>query len=239
MPVLPTPESNNVVLRMIYPQEGQIVGSTAWVQFRIDGYSLGADSQFERANEVSRSNLGQTVHVIIDNNPYFPINEPALDPFNDGGYYYDISYKFEIPYPLSEGMHTLRMFPARSYGESLKGDNTFQAISFYVGKKTKNPQMNLSKPYITYNEPSNEISLVEGTPVLLDFYVSNAELSSDGYKVRLTIDNKVNRMLTSWQPYYIYGLKKGKHTIRLELIDQKDKKVEGLFNDVQRLITIH
>jgi hypothetical protein len=71
----------------------------------------------------------------------------------------------------------------------------------------------------------------------LDFLISNCELTPDGYKVRLTIDGNVHRTLTSWQPYYIYGLSKGKHTIRLELLN-KEEKVPGSFNDVTRTIYV-
>lgn len=234
-----TPESNTVVLKIVIPQEGQIVASPTWVQFRIDGFALGAASQFERASEIALTDMGQTIHVVVDNHPYFPINEPAIDPFDEGGYFYDTSYKFEIPYRLGAGMHTLRMFPARSFGESLKGENTFAAISFYVGSQKDNPEMDLSQPYVTYNEPSPLMPLTSSKPVLLDFYLTNAELSPDGYKVRLTIDGKVNRNLTSWQPYYIYGLQKGRHAIRLELLDSENKKVSGLFNDVKETITVN
>ena len=52
--------------------------------------------------------------------PYFPVNEPALDPFNEQGWYDETSYKFEIPTKLSAGEHVLRVFLARSFGESLK-----------------------------------------------------------------------------------------------------------------------
>lgn len=239
MSVAKTPESSTIVLRIAVPKEGQIVRNPAWVQFRIDGYALGAASQFERASEIVETEMGQTVHVVIDNHPYFSINEPALDPFDESGYYYDMSYKFEIPFHLHSGMHTIRMFPARSFGESLKGENTFAAINFYIGREGNNPDVDLSQPYLTYNEPSDLMSLRSDKPILLDFYISNAELSSDGYRVRLTIDGKVNQMLTSWQPYYIYGLKKGRHTIRLELLDSENKLVPGFFNDVKRTITVN
>jgi hypothetical protein len=239
VPVARTPESSTVVLKIAIPSPGQVVGVPTWIQFRIDGYALGAASQFDRASEIAETEMGQTVHVVIDNYPYFPINEPALDPFDEGGYYYDMSYKFEIPYRLSTGMHTIRMFPARSFGESLKGENTFAALKFYVGSEIDKSDMDLSKPYITYNEPSDQIPLSESQPVLLDFYVTNANLSPDGYKVRLTIDGLVNRMITSWQPYYIYGLKRGRHTIRLELLDSGNKIVPGVFNDVKQSITVN
>ncbi len=240
MPVARTPESNTIVLVIAVPQDGQHLSTPVWVQFRIDGFALGSGSQFERANEIAQTKMGQTVHVLIDDHPYFPVNEPALDPFNENGFYYDMSFKFELPYRLKEGGHIIRMFPARSFGESLKGDKTFQAIAFYVGGSNKpNINVDLSKPYITYNEPSNQMVLTQDKPVLLDFYVTNTELSPDGYKVLLTIDGKANRKITSWQPYYMYGLKRGRHTIRLELLDENDQLVPGSFNKVQETITIH
>lgn len=241
LPVIRTPEANTIVLVIAVPKEGTVLGSNpVWVQFRIDGYALGAgSSQFDRSSEVAVSDMGQTVRVVIDNEPYFPVNEPALDPFDEGGFYYNMSYKFEVPFRLKSGEHTIRMFPARSFGESIKGDRAFTAMNFYVGSEKENSAMDLSGPYITYNEPSDHMPLEEGRPILLDFYLCNAELSSDGYKVRLTIDGKVNRTITSWQPYYIYGLKKGKHTLRLELLDSHNDRVPGLFNDVQQSITVH
>lgn len=236
LPMQRTPESSTVVLRTVYPQDGAVLRAPVWVQFRIDGFALGAASQFERASEIAVSKMGQTVHVVVDDRPYFPVNEPAIDPFDESGNYYDTSYKFEIPYRLGNGMHTLRMFPARSFGESLKGDNTYTAIQFYIGEQKQNLNVDLSAPYLTYNEPSPLTPLKANKPVLLDFYLSNVELSPDGYRVRLTIDGKVNRMIAFWQPYYIYGLKAGRHTIRLELLDADNKVVPGLFNDVSQVI---
>jgi hypothetical protein len=241
MAVARTPESTTALLAVPIPRPGQVLSNNpVWIQFRVDGYALGAaSSQFDRSNEVAISDMGQTVHIVIDNMPYFAVNEPALDPFDEAGWYYSMSYKFELPQRLKEGMHTIRAFLCRSFGESLKGDNAFVAMNFYMGEETDNPNIDLSGPYITYNEPSNRVPLKEGKPVLLDFYVCNAELSSDGYKVRLTIDGQVNRVITSWQPFYIYGLKKGKHTVRLELLDLENKLVPGLFNDVQQSFTVH
>jgi hypothetical protein len=239
LPVPRTPESNTVTLAVALPKNGEVrMKNPVWVQFRLDGYPLGAGSPSTRSDEIAVSKMGQTLHVIVDNHPYFPVNQPSIDPFNEDGYYRDTSYKFEIPYHLSQGLHTLRVFPARSYGESLKNDNTFQVIYFYVGSQGGAPDTDLTKPYLTYNEPSDHMVLKQGKPVLLDFYITNCELSHDGYKVLLTIDGKIKRNLTSWQPYYIYGLDKGKHTIRLQLMDPNGKEVKGSFNDVERTIQI-
>ncbi|MBS0625235.1 MAG: hypothetical protein JSS32_04225 [Verrucomicrobia bacterium] len=239
-PVRPTPEPEAASIYIALPKNGaDVSGNPVWVQTRVEGYALGADSYFDRAYEIANSDMGQTLHVVIDDHPYFAVNEPAIDPFREQGNYYIISYKFEVPFRLDPGLHTIRVFPARSFGEALKGENTFAVSTFTLKDGDDRLKANLSAPYLTYNEPSNQMHLVEGKPVLLDFYLSNCELSSDGYKIRLTIDGKTKRMITSWQPYYIYGLAKGKHTIRLELVDATDKLVPGPFNNVQRSITIH
>jgi hypothetical protein len=239
MPVAPTVESSTVMLTIAVPKSREILSKNpVWVQFRIDGFSLGSDSsQFARAGQVSVSDMGQTVHVIVDNEPYFAINEPAINPFNENGYFYNTSYKFEIPLKLQNGLHTLRMFPARSFGESLKGENTFAFLKFYIGEAGNDKKIDFSKPFLTYNEPSEQTELFSNQPILLDFLIANCELSQDGYKVQLTIDGTIKRAISSWQPYYIYGLPKGKHTIRLELLN-REERVSGLFNDVERTITV-
>lgn len=241
LPVTRTPESDSIILTISVPKAGDIVEKDPmWMQFRIEGYALGADSsQFDRASELALTDMGQTVHVIIDDKPYFPINEPAINPFNEEGYYRDTNYRFRIPYSLNDGIHTIRVFPARSFGESLKGSGTFHAIVFQKGTSSKKFYgVDLSTPYLTYNEPSDNLPLQANLPILLDFLVANCELTSDGYKVRLSVDGNVVRMLNSLQPYYIYGLSKGQHTIRLELLDPQGTRVPGKSNDVQRTISV-
>lgn len=235
-----TPESNTTLIKIAQPEVGYVTkGNPVWIQVRVDGFSLGTDSPFERADEIASSKMGQTVHVVIDNFPYFAINEPAINPFNEEGYFYNTAYKFEVPFSLKEGVHTLAVFPARSFGESLKGEGNFQSSYFYVGSKKGTPVIDLSKPYLIYNEPSDNFYLTTDQPVLLDFYLNNCELTPDGYKVQLMIDGKIHRTLTSWQPYYIYGLTRGKHTIRLQLINEKDKKSSAPAMDVERTIEVH
>jgi len=170
------------------------------------------------------------------------MNGPSIEPFNEDGWYYNQSYKFKIPYKLRPGLHTLRVFAVRSFGESLKGERSFYSMYFFVGgdKSQKNEQDGmLSQPYLTYNEPSGQVPLIEGKPILLDFYISNCELTPDGYKVRMSIDDTVQRILTSWSPYYIYGLNKGKHKIHLELLDERNLPVQGASNSVHRSFEVN
>lgn len=240
VPMKNTPQSEGMYVGIALPRDGDVVSSNpVWIQLQINGYPLGMGSQFDRQDEIAVSELGQTVHVVIDNRPYIAVNGPPLDPFYKDGFYYDSSYKFELPYGLSKGEHVIRVFPARSYGESLKGEKMFAVQTFYLGQKVENSKVDLSGPYLTYNEPSDLLYLTTEKPVLLDFYVTNISLSSDGYKIKATVDKSTERMITSWQPYYIYGLTKGKHTLRLQLVDERGRQVPGEFNDVTRTFTVH
>ncbi len=234
-----SPEPDNVSLRIVFPKRAEIEKNTSpWMQIRLRNYSLGTYSAVQRAEEIPVSSSGQSLHVIIDNKPYFARIGMRLDPFDENAKYYQGMYKFKVPFKLSEGVHTIRIFPARSFGESLKGPNAFEASYFYVGdKKESSDVQDLSSPYLTYNEPSGYYPLKKNQPVLLDFYVSNCNLSEDGYRVKLTIDG-IERYLTKWSPYFIYGLQKGRHTVRLQLMDQQNDQVPGLFNDVTRYFQV-
>ncbi|MBI3236783.1 MAG: hypothetical protein HYZ48_03660 [Chlamydiales bacterium] len=239
VPVSPTPEPDHVTTKILFPRNGEVKSSSSIQgQIKLEGYALGTNSDFPRKKEIYNDNEGQALHIFIDNQPYFSVNEALIDALDDVEEYFDQTADFEIPFKLQPGMHVIRVFPVRSYNESLKDDGCFAASVFYYKKKAENPQIDLSAPYLTYNEPQGEYSSSDKEPILLDFYITNCQLSRDGYKVRLTIDNNNQRTLSSWQPYYIYGLKKGTHRIRLELLDPSNKPVNGLFNDIQRTIVI-
>jgi len=176
--------------------------------------------------------------VFIDNYHPFEIYTSFVNALDQSNIYYDLTLTKLIPYDLNEGMHVIRTFPARSYGESLKNPECFKASVFYIGSQINNLNVDLNGPYLTYNEPLETLTYEAGKPLLLDFYLTNVQLSQDGYKVKVTIGGSVNRILTSWTPYYIYGLPAGQHTIRLQLLDGQNQVVPGLFNDVERIITI-
>lgn len=242
VPVDPTPEPNQVKTRIMFPKADELKSSTPIKgQLKVEGFPLGVDSDFPRKKEIYDDPEGQSLHVCIDNQPYFALNEAVIDALDDFEEYYDQTVFLKIPFTLQPGMHVMRVFPVRSFRESLKGDNAYDMHVFYYRIIKDNPQMILDQPYLTYNEPQGEFTYDKNNPkpILLDFYIHNCELSRDGYKIRLTIDDANQRTLTSWQPYYIYGLKKGSHRIRLELLDEKNKLLPGLFNNIERTITIN
>lgn len=234
-----TPEPGQVELRMQYPNAHEVVTKQpVEMEMRLDWFPLGYDSgNFQRRKEIADRKEGQSLHIFIDNFPYFPINEALFDALDDHDEYFDQIAEFELPFKLSPGMHILRAFPCRSFGESLKCQKCNIVIPFYYQDKQTTFDVDLSQPYLTYNEPQGTFENAS-QPILLDFYINNCALSKDGYKVRMTLDGGNQRFLYDWVPYYIYGLKPGTHKIQLELIDPQNEQVPGIFNNVTRTFTI-
>ncbi len=237
VPVDRTPAPDDVELRLQYPNYGYVEKKdTVHVEMRLDWFPLGVDSEFPRKKEIYSNDEGQTIHIFIDDHDYFEINEALFDAVDDHDDYFDQIAEFEIPFSLKPGVHIIRAFPCRSYGESLKEGKSYMDSVFYFQKKEGVP-FDLKKPYLTYNTPQGTYQ-DESKPILLDFYIKNCALSKDGYKVRVTIDGENQRFLYEWNPYYIYGLKKGAHKIRLELINPQNNLVEGSFNNVEKTFFI-
>ncbi len=237
IPMKPSPEADEVEVRFAFPLEGEVkTENPVTTQLRIEAFPLGFMTDLPRAREIRDNDEGQSIHIIVDGKPHFAINEAIDDISENEEIDFDQIIQAKIPYDLSDGIHVLRAFPVKSFGESLKNPKCFAATYFYFGKGASKPSIDLDKPYLTYNDPEGEYDSTQ--PILLDFYLTNTQLSRDGYKVRLTINSADKRILTEWVPYYIYGLKKGSHTIKLELLDPQNKVLAPLFNDLERKITV-
>ncbi len=240
VPATPTPEPEFIQMAIAFPQENEVkTQQPIGVQLRLEGYPLGVNSDFPREREVFNDPEGQSLHIFIDDRPYFVENTAFISSLDDSENYYQQTLDFSIPYHLQPGMHVMRIFPVRSYNESIKKcTGCFRAHVFYVHTKQKNLNVDLNEPYLTYNEPQGDYKFNPTKPILLDFYITNCQLSKDGYKVRLSIDGTTQRVINQWVPFYVYGLKKGSHVFRLQLMDPQNNLVPGIFNDVERTIFI-
>jgi hypothetical protein len=217
-----------VKLQIVSPREGQVLtnaNDSVRIVMMVTGYRLGKPTSGDSAKGIAYSKEGQHVHVIVDDKPYMA-NYKNGQPFNVG--------------VLAPGAHTIRAFPSYSWHESIKSPGAFATKTFYVGKGPDDanaaPSNNLQGPLLTYSRPKG--TYTTGQPVLLDFYVSNAELSADGYKVAVSVDGKQIETLDTWQPYYLKGLAAGKHTIHLQLLDAKGNPVPGSYNSPEQEIEV-
>lgn len=178
--------------------------------YEVSGYQLGEQTP-DASKMCANSAKGQHIHFILDNQPYYA------------------SYTPTIEQKVKPGHHVLLSFLSRSYHESLKHKEAYVLTQFNTAGNTE--KTDLSKPMMFYSRPKgaytgeNEIK-----KLLLDFYLVNTDLEKHGFKVKATIDGN-DFMLDKWKPYYIEGLKPGKHKIRLQLLDKKGNVVPGKFND--------
>jgi hypothetical protein len=162
--------------------------------------------------------------VILDNEPYQPC--------------YDVSKPFVLK-GIKPGVHTIRAFPARAWHESIKDPTAFATRTFYVEKKEGKAPVRFSRdPLLTYSRPKGKYEGEKAHKILLDFWVKNAELRKDGYKVRYTIDADAPVTLEKWAPTYLENLSAGKHKIKLELLSKSGKAVKGAYNVTEREIEV-
>lgn len=100
-------------LKIVSPAANATVnGSTVTVKL-----DLGGDLKGYIPHKDPATQKGNHIHVILDNQPYEA--------------YYELNQPFELR-NLSEGKHTLRVFPSRPWHESFKNDGAFQMVEFTV-----------------------------------------------------------------------------------------------------------
>jgi hypothetical protein len=115
----------NPTLHVIAPANNSTInGPTVQVKLHLDGDLKGYVPHKDPA-----TGKGNHIHVILDNQPYEA--------------YYNLDQPFELR-NVTEGKHTLRVFPSRPWHESYKNQAAFQIVTFTV-KGGSNP----SKPTTT------------------------------------------------------------------------------------------
>lgn len=200
-----------VAMAITAPKDGEVLesGESVEVSFDVTNYRTGKE-------------IGQHVHLIVDNNPYIA--------------HYDASTPVVLE-NLAPGTHTLRAFPARHYHLSLKEGEVFKTLTFHVKEKSADYSFDRTKPYITYSRPKGSYGEEAAKSLLLDFYVQNVELGKDA-KVIYGVNGETTE-LTEWKPVLLPPLEPGEHEITLKLVDMDGKPmVNGGFNDTTRKITV-
>lgn len=108
------------------PKDGATVNSsTVKVKLNLAGDLKGYKPMMDMETK-----MGNHIHVILDNQPYEA--------------YYNLGQDFELR-NVTDGEHTLRVFPSRPWHESYKNNGAFQMIKFTV----KNGGADTTKPTTT------------------------------------------------------------------------------------------
>src|SRR3954452_1616433 len=100
-------------LKIAEPKAGATVGSST-VKVKLD---LGGDLKGYMPGMNEETHTGNHIHVILDNQPYEA--------------YYNLGQDFELR-NVTDGDHTIRVFPSRPWHESFKNEGAFAMVSFKV-----------------------------------------------------------------------------------------------------------
>jgi hypothetical protein len=183
--------------------------------FDVKSYDLKTQTACTDPMECNNSAQGQHIHFILDNMPYKALYEPTND--------VTLANNTE---------HYLMAFLSRSYHESVKSKGAALVYHFKIDEKGNLKKLDDPKtPMLFYSRPKGDYFGKDTANVLLDFYVWNAELAPDGYKVKADItpanNAPVSVALDNWAPKFIQNLGLGKSSVSISLIDKDGKQVEG------------
>ena len=179
-------------------------------KFSVEDYELAKQTEMAEMRHCANSKKGQHIHYILNNAPYEAHYEP--------------NFKGE----LMDGNNVVLAFLSRSYHESIKNGTAYVLKNFKIGEAASD--FDLSAEHLFYSRPKGTYEGEDTKKILLDFYLVNSALSSDGNRVKVNIDDN-EFMLDNWAPYFVEGLSKGKHNFRIRLVDSEGNLVSGPFND--------
>ena len=208
--VIGSPEYENASLNIKTIEMGD---EESKFSFNIENYDLGIQTSKNFDYQLANSAKGQHIHFIINNGPY---SAHYMDSFSK-----DFKKKSNV----------ILAFLSRSYHESVKNKDAF--ILTQVGEN----QVDLESEFLFYSRPKGTYKGTDTEKLLLDFYLVNTEISSNGNKVRATIQS-TEFIIDEWAPYYIKGLPKGEINIKLELIDSSGNLIETPFNPSTRKVIL-
>lgn len=181
--------------------------------FESENYKLGDQTEIITEYQLANSNLGQHIHFIVNNGPY------------------SAHYDEEFSKIIQNESNVILAFLSRSYHESVKNKNAF------VLTQTGNNNIDLSNEFMFYSRPKGTYKNGDTEKILLDFYLVNTEISKNGNRIRVTINNS-EFYIYEWSPYVISGLPKGETSIKLELLNKENQLIETEFNPSSRTIIL-
>lgn len=190
--------------------------------FEVENYDLGVQTENAGENGLANSANGQHIHFILDNGPYSAHYENAFSK------------------DIEEGDHVMLAFLSRSYHESVKNPNAFVVKKIRAGNPSEDQQMDVdfSAEHLFYSRPKGTYKGKDTEKVLLDFFLVNTEISQEGNKVKVIINDGEEFLITDWVPHVIENMPMGKNKIQITLVDENLEPIPGPFNSETRTITL-
>lgn len=184
-------------------------------------YKLGVQTSDAPQKMCANSGKGQHIHLIVDNGPYAA------------------KYESNFKHVIEDGTHHMLAFLSRSYHESIKTEAAHKAFVLDVKEQSFTNAAAIEKPMLFYSRPKGTyVGKADTEKVMLDFYMVNADLAADGYKVKVDVNGKTIQTLDTWKPYFLEGLPMGKNTVKLTLLNADGSVAAVPLNPVERTFTL-
>lgn len=149
--------------------------------------------------------------------------------------YYDVTKPWVFK-KIPKGTHTLRAFPVRPWGETIKEDGAFASVTFHVGEKDGKNVNEAGAPVLTVVSPRGKVKSETGR-VLLDFNVVGCPVAEKGTvenscRVRYKIDTEKEVTLDKEEAVWLENVTPGRHAWVVGLT-RDDKIVPGAYTLAQ------
>ncbi len=245
-------------LKIVEPAaNANVNSSTVKVKLNISGDLKGYKPHKDPATQ-----MGNHIHVILDNQPYeayYNLDEEfELRNVADGEHTLRVfasrpwheSYKnvgsFQmVKFSVKNGGGDANKPATTNSGQQMSNANSnANAAPVREGKDMQNSTagaVDSSMPLLTYSRPKGEYKAAEADPIMIDFWLASGQLQGDGgtYRVRYSVDGGEAKYIDKWAPIWLSGWTAGKHSIKLELVDEDGGLVDnGGYNSTTREITI-
>jgi hypothetical protein len=245
-------------LKIVEPAANATVNSST-VKLKL---ALSGDLKGYQPHKDETTGMGNHIHVILDNQPYeayYNLGEEfELRNVADGEHTIRLfpsrpwheSYKNEgafqmVKFTVKSGGADANKPATTNSGQQMSNANSnANATPPREGKdmqKSVAGAIDATKPLLTYSRPKGEYKAADADPIMIDFWLTNAKLKGDGgqYRVRYSVDGGEPKYIDKWAPTWLSGWIAGKHTIKLELVDEDGGLVDnGGYNSTTREITV-
>lgn len=245
-------------LKIAEPKAGATVTSST-VKVKLD---ISGDLKGYKPHKDPETQMGNHIHVILDNQPYEAYydlgQEFELRNVADGEHTLRVfpsrpwheSYKnagaFQmVKFTVKNGGADAAKPATTNSGTPMSNVNSNANTKPVSEGKDMQPStagaVDTLNPLLTYSRPKGEYKGAEADTIMIDFFLANAKLVSDGgeHRVRYSVDGGEAKFIDKWEPIWLSGWTNGKHSIKLELVDKDGNVIDnGGYNSTTREIVV-
>jgi hypothetical protein len=238
---------NAIIKRMMV--EGGVLGEKFPLVLQVSEFPVGVSlaNRPEWLKDMRESGNGSAILIwVLGKNQYqkrfYLSKDDATSFIEDKTYFKDRFRKYfqrKDLEGLDAGPVAITAILVNGYGEAIKNSRANKTVIADFLKKTgddKTIEEAVKSPYILFNEPYGNFQ--KDQPIMLDYYVFNADIGTDAYTVELYIDGNLEEVLYEWAPYKVRNLTPGVHEFKLILIDPRKKPSPEPFGEQKNTIFV-